>query len=84
VGCVKRPEAKQGEPLTWREAIVRDMILTGMSRTRIAQILGLRGSTLHKHCRRVLLKYGARNDVDLVRIVLTGRLALKVMPRHAA
>lgn len=73
-----------GEPMTWREAVVCDFIVAGMPRARIAEILGISNASIQKHGIRLLQKHGARNDADLVRIVMTGRLALKVMPRRAA
>ncbi len=56
--------------LTRREREVLDLILAGMANKEIAAQLQLSAKTVEKHRHKVMSKMGARNSVDLARLVL--------------
>lgn len=68
-------EARYGDPLTRREANIRDGLCAGKFVTEICQDLGIAYGTASYYVPRVYTKLGARNAQDMVRIVLTQRAA---------
>ena len=60
--------------LTPRETEVLDLILMGYTNKEVGQALKISPRTIEVHRARIMLKLGARSTVDLVRLVLTGRL----------
>jgi two-component system, LuxR family, response regulator FixJ len=61
------------ELLTEREREVMDLMLAGRSLKQIASQLGISVPTCSKHRARVLEKTEVVNDVELVRLMLTGK-----------
>lgn len=70
-------EAKFGEPLTGREATIRDGLCAGKTVVEICRDLGIRNGTARYYVPRVYAKLGARNAHDMVRIVLTRELGVR-------
>lgn len=66
-----RHAAKRGDRLTVREAAVCDLMSAGMTCKEIARQLNISYRTVEDHRSRVMVKRGAKNAADLVRIVLT-------------
>lgn len=63
-----------GDPLTRREIAVRDELCTGDTNKIIARRLGISHRTVECYRHRIFVKTGARNVVQLVRLVLTQQL----------
>jgi len=62
--------------LTVREREVMELMVAGKSMKQIASKLGISVPTCSKHRARVLDKMEAANEVELVRLVLTGKAVL--------
>lgn len=58
------------ESLTSRERQVLDLIVNGSSNKEVGRLLAISPRTVEVHRQRVMQKTGARNAVDLTRIVL--------------
>ena len=65
------------QSLTARESEVLEYLTTGMSSREIGNRLGISARTVDVHRGNLLMKLGARNTADLIRIVVTARLATK-------
>lgn len=62
-----------GVPLTPREAAVCEMLSVGMTSKEIARSLSVSPRTIEGHRQRVMIKKGAKNVAELVRIVITAQ-----------
>lgn len=58
--------------LSARETEIRDMICTGKTSKEVAQALQISPRTVDVHRDHIRKKYGARNTVELVRMVMIG------------
>jgi FixJ family two-component response regulator len=65
------------QSLTARESEVLEYLTTGMSSREIGNRLGISARTVDVHRGNLLMKLGARNTADLIRIVVTARLSTK-------
>jgi two-component system response regulator FixJ len=65
------------QSLTGRESEVLEYLTTGMSSREIGDRLGISARTVDVHRGNLLAKLGARNTADLIRLVVTARLAGK-------
>ena len=59
------------QPLTQREADVLAELLTAGSNKQAARNLGISPRTIESHRANIMIKLGAKNTVDLVRIVMS-------------
>lgn len=71
-----RMAEQHGELLTRREREVLNQIVAGASNKEAGSVLGISPRTIEVHRSRIMGKLGARNAVDLVRIVLSLRANL--------
>ena len=68
------PKLPELSSLTPREREVLKEITDGRTNQQSGQDLGISPRTIEVHRRRIMDKLGARNTVDLMQIVLTGRM----------
>ncbi len=61
------------QQLTQREREVMDLLVAGKSMKQIASQLKISVPTCSKHRARLQEKLGVENDVELVRLILTGK-----------
>lgn len=74
------PILRRLDQLTDRERQVLDLILVGQSNKQIGTSLGVSDKTVEVHRRHITDKMQAANVADLVRMVVTARLAARQTP----
>lgn len=60
-----------GQSLTVQETAVCEFMARGLANKEIAHQMELSTRTVEQHRQRAMVKKGARNSLDLVRLVLT-------------
>lgn len=68
-------EPKLGDRLTTQENAVCDLLCGGLTNKEIARQMNLSPRTVESHRQRAMVKKGARNAPDLVRLVLNEQFA---------